>query len=378
MNLEFLYEFGLFLLKSITIVAAILFVIGGIVSSSQKNKASKIKGQAQGEIKLTNLSERYRHMVQDMQEALLSSFEAKALNKAEKKAEKEKNKEDKKKAKELKKAATDNSTTGNNDKKETLAEKVEDTHKRLFVLDFNGDMKASEVDSLREEISAIIAIAGKQDEVLLRLESPGGMVHSYGLASSQLQRLRNSDINLTIAVDKVAASGGYMMACVANKIVAAPFAVIGSIGVIAQIPNFNKLLRKMDVDFEQHTAGEYKRTLTIFGENTEQGREKFREELEDTHQLFKSFIMDNRPELDIESVATGEHWYGTRAVEKGLIDDISTSDDLIINAVKDSEVFEVSYEVPKTLSEKIGINLEAAFNRIALSWWSRSTQEKNY
>ena len=371
--MEFLYEFGLFLLKSITIVAAILFVIGGIVSTSQKNKASKTKGQTQGEIKLTNISEHYRNMVQDMQEALLSSFEAKALNKAEKKAEKEKNKKDKKKAKELKKAATDTK-----DKSESLAEKVEDAHKRLFVLDFDGDMKASAVDSLREEISAIISIAGKQDEVLLRLESPGGMVHSYGLAASQLQRLRNSDINLTIAVDKVAASGGYMMACVANKIIAAPFAIIGSIGVIAQIPNFNKLLRKMDVDFEQHTAGEYKRTLTIFGENTEQGREKFREELEDTHQLFKSFITDNRPELDIESVATGEHWYGTRAVDKGLIDDISTSDDLIINAVKDSEVFEVSYEVPKTLSEKIGINLEAAINRMALSWWSRSTQEKNY
>jgi len=371
--LEFLYDFGLFLLKSITIVAAILIVVGGVVSSSQRNKANKTKGHAQGEIKLTNLSERYQEMVQDMQQAVLTRFEAKALDKAEKKVAKQKTKEDKQKAKELKKAASDNK-----DPAEKLAEKVEDAHKRLFVLDFNGDIKASEVGSLREEISAIIAIAGKQDEVLLRLESPGGMVHSYGLASSQLKRLRDNDINLTIAVDKVAASGGYMMACVANKIVAAPFAIIGSIGVIAQLPNFNKVLRKMDVDFEQHTAGEYKRTLTVFGENTDEDREKFREELEDTHQLFKAFITENRPELDIEAVATGEHWFGTRAIEKGLVDEISTSDDLIIKAVKDSEVFEVSYEIPKTLSEKIGLNMEAAFNRFVMSWWSRSTQEQKY
>ncbi len=368
--MEFLAEFGLFLLKSVTIVAAILIVIGGIVNSSQRNKMNKIKGQAQGEIQLTNVSERYRDMVQYMQHALLSRFEAKELNKAEKKAEKLKTKEDKKRAKALKKSVPENT-----EDTEQLAEKAEDAHKRLFVIDFDGDIKASEVDSLREEISAIIAIAGKQDAVLLRLESPGGMVHSYGLAASQLQRLRDKDIELTITVDKVAASGGYMMACVANKIVAAPFAIIGSIGVIAQIPNFNKLMKKMDIDYEQHTAGEYKRTLTVFGENTDQDREKFREELEDTHQLFKAFINDNRPELDVESVATGEHWYGTQAVEKGLIDEISTSDDLIIQAVKDCEVFEVSFEIPKSFGEKFGLNVEAAFNRFVLSWWSRSSQE---
>ena len=371
--MEFIADFGLFLLKSITIVAAILIVLGGIVSSSQRNKINKTKGQPQGEIQLTNLSERYRAMVQDMQHDLLSRFESKALDKADKKADKQKTKEDKNRAKALKK-----STPENKDDAEQLAEKAEDAHNRLFVIDFNGDIKASAVSSLREEITAIIAIAGKQDEVLLRLESPGGMVHSYGLAASQLRRLRDKDIGLTIVVDKVAASGGYMMACVANKIIAAPFAIIGSIGVIAQIPNFNKLMRKMDIDYEQHTAGKYKRTLTLFGENTDQDREKFREELEDTHQLFKAFITDNRPQLDVEAVATGEHWYGTRAVEKGLIDEVSTSDDLIIKAVKDREVFEVSFEIPKTLSEKIGLSFEAAINRFVLSWWSKSEQEPKY
>ena len=371
--MEFIYDFGLFLLKSITIVAAILIVLGGIVNSTQRNKVSKTKGQAQGDIKLTNLSERYKYMVQDMQHALLSKFEAKALNKADKKVEKLKTKEDKNRAKQLKNVSPEIEANA-----EKLAEKAEDAHKRLFVIDFDGDMKASAVESLREEISAIIAIAGKQDEVLLRLESPGGMVHSYGLAASQLTRLRENNIELTIAVDKVAASGGYMMACVANKIVAAPFAIIGSIGVIAQIPNFNKVLGKMNVDFEQHTAGKYKRTLTMFGENTDEDREKFKEELEDTHILFKTFISDNRPQLDVESVATGEHWYGTRALDKGLIDDISTSDDLIIAAVNDYEVFEVSYEIPKSFGEKLGIGVEAAFNRFILSWWQKSEHEPKY
>jgi len=371
--LEFLYDFGLFLLKSVTIVAAILIVIGGIVNSSQKNKSSKTKGQPTGEIKLTNLTERYKSMVHAMQGALLTKFETKALDKADKKEEKEKNKKDKAQAKKLKTEQTKKDSAT-----EELATKVEDSHKRLFIIDFDGDMKASEVASLREEITAIIAIAGKNDEVLIRLESPGGMVHSYGLAASQLKRLRDHDIKIIVAVDKVAASGGYMMACVGHEIIAAPFAIIGSIGVIAQIPNFNKLLHKFDVDYEQHTAGEYKRTLTIFGENTDKAREKFKEELEETHQLFKSFITDNRPDLDIESVATGEHWYGTQALEKGLIDGISTSDDLILNAVKDSEVFEVSYEISKTLGERIGLNIEAAFNRIIMTWWQKSEHEPKF
>ena len=176
-------------------------------------------------------------------------------------------------------------------------------------------MKASAVSSLRQEITAILSLAEKQDEVLVRLESGGGMVHAYGLASSQLLRIRNQDIDLTVCVDKVAASGGYMMACVANKLLAAPFAVIGSIGVIAQIPNFHRLLKKNDIDFEMITAGEYKRTLTMFGENTEKGREKFAEDIEDVHVLFKDFVKEHRPALDVEAVATGEVWFGQRAID---------------------------------------------------------------
>ncbi|EIX6195821.1 protease SohB, partial [Cronobacter sakazakii] len=203
------------------------------------------------------------------------------------------------------------------------------------------------------------------------LESPGGVVHGYGLAASQLQRLRERQIPLTIAVDKVAASGGYMMACVANNIVAAPFAIIGSIGVVAQIPNFNRLLKRNDIDIELHTAGQYKRTLTLLGENTEEGREKFREDLNETHHLFKEFVHSMRPSLDIDAVATGEHWYGVQAKEKGLVDEISTSDDLIIARMAEREVVSLRYMQRKRLMDRFTGSAAQSLDRLLLRWWQR-------
>lgn len=195
------------------------------------------------------------------------------------------------------------------------------------------------------------------------------MVHGYGLASSQLDRLRQANIPLTICVDKVAASGGYMMACVANKIYAAPFAIVGSIGVVAQLPNFNRLLKKHEIDYEQHTAGNFKRTLTVFGENTDEGRDKFQQELEETHVLFKNFIHQYRPDLDLDTVATGEHWYGQQAIELGLIDAISTSDDVIMKLAETHTVIKVSYQIKKKLADKFAhgasLSVGAIFNKLA-------------
>ncbi|MBL1142311.1 MAG: protease SohB [Proteobacteria bacterium] len=245
-------------------------------------------------------------------------------------------------------------------KKELKEKESSEDRKKLFVLNFVGDIRASTVSSLREEITAILTIAEKKDEVLVILESGGGTVHGYGLGASQLKRIKDKDIKLTAAVDKVAASGGYMMACVADKIIAAPFAIIGSIGVLAQIPNFHRLLKKMDIDFEQITAGDHKRTLTLFGENTDKDREKFKEELEDTHKLFKEFVKDSREQVDIDKIATGEHWFGKRAIELNLVDELITSDDYLTNAAKEADVFEVKYERKKPVSEKLfslGANL---------------------
>ncbi|EHU5195337.1 protease SohB [Vibrio vulnificus] len=329
--MEFLLDYGLFLAKVVTFIVAIVVLLVLAKSLSSKSSATK------GELEITNLSEQHKQTIEHLEHYLHDDAYLKARDKAAKKEEKEK---DKQREKEVKKAA----------KEGTLDHKREP---HLFVLDFNGSIDAKEVKSLREEITAILAVAGEGDEVLLRLESGGGMVHGYGLASSQLDRIKAAGLPLTIAVDKVAASGGYMMACVADKIVSAPFAIVGSIGVIAQIPNFNKLLKKHDIEFEQMTAGEYKRTLTMFGENTDKAREKFKQELEETHDLFKDFIRERRPELELEKVATGEHWFGTQAHSLGLVDEIATSDDLIVAACKEKTVLAVHYAQKKKLADKL-------------------------
>lgn len=322
--MEFLLDYGLFLAKIVTVVAAIIVILILVKSVGGKS------GAAKGELEITNLSEQHKQSVEQLEHHLHDDAFLKARDKAIKKEEKEKNKS---REKEIKQAS-----------KEGELDSKREPH--LFVLDFKGSIDAKEVNSLREEITAILAVAREGDEILLRLESGGGMVHGYGLASSQLDRIKAAGLPLTIAVDKVAASGGYMMACVADKIVSAPFAIVGSIGVIAQIPNFNKLLKKHDIEYEQLTAGEYKRTLTMFGENTDKARDKFKQELEETHVLFKDFIRERRPSLELEKVATGEHWFGTQAKERGLVDEICTSDDLVVAACKDKTVLAVHY-VPK-------------------------------
>ena len=330
--MEFLYEYGLFLAKTITFVMAVIAIVVVATASAIKHKHKK------GELEITDLSEQFEDVEQEIVHALLNPEELKQKEKNDKKIAKEKAKTEKALAK----------------KKEKSDDAEVKSKSKVFVLDFKGSIDAKEVSSLREEVSAILSVATKEDEVFVRLESGGGMVHGYGLASSQLDRIRQHEIPLTVSVDKVAASGGYMMACVANKIIAAPFAILGSIGVIAQLPNFNKLLKKNDIDFEQFTAGEFKRTVTMFGENTEKGKEKFIEELEETHVLFKDFVGEHRPSLDLGKVATGEHWFGTKALELGLVDSIQTSDDYLQKLSKDHKVVAIKYEVKKGLAEKLG------------------------
>ncbi len=322
--MDFLIEYGMFLAKLSTIALIFIVIVAAIIFI-----AIRAKGETE-HLTIKNINEKYETM-----SFMLSS---QVLNK---KAFKKYIKEHKKELKEKEKESSDE-------------------RRKVFVLNFVGDIKASTVSSLREEITAILTIANKNDEIVILLESGGGTVHGYGLGASQLKRIRDKNIKLTAAVDKVAASGGYMMACVADNIIAAPFAIIGSIGVLAQIPNFHRLLKKMDIDFEQITAGDYKRTLTLFGENTEKDREKFKEELEDTHQLFKEFVKTSREKVNIDKIATGEHWYGKRALELNLVDELITSDDYLTNVAKEADVFEVKYERKKPVAEKIisfGANL---------------------
>lgn len=354
--MDFLNEYGLFLAQAVTIVVAVGAIVVLVASLGMRQRS-----ESGGHIEVQHLNERYKDLRDDLREATLDPAVRKEALKAERKAEK---KTDKEKAKAAKLRL----------KEGDAAADPAEQKPRLYVLDFDGDMRASAVDQLREEVSVLLAELGENDEVLLRLESPGGVVHGYGLAASQLQRIRSRGNQLTVAVDKVAASGGYMMACVANKIVAAPFAVMGSIGVIAQLPNFHRLLKKNDIDFEMFTAGDFKRTVTMFGENTDKGRKKFRDELEDTHELFKEFVKSNREIVDIDKVATGEVWFGQRALDVKLVDSLETSDDYIQARLESHGVFTLRYVPKKNWQQKLGIATENAMERSFLKLWQRATQ----
>ena len=350
--MEFLIEYGLFLAKAATVVVAVVIIIS--LGASQKSKHSADKGH----LEITPLNQQF----DDMSEAMLIATMDESMQKAE---EKKLHKAKKKQAKLDKKAH----------KADTEAE--EEVKSRVFVLSFVGDVSASAVSHLREEVTAVLTQATSNDEVVVKLESPGGMVHSYGLASSQLDRVRQAKIPLTVCVDEVAASGGYMMACVADKILAAPFAVIGSIGVVAQMPNFSKVLKKNDVDYEILTAGKYKRTMTMLGENTDAARKKFVAELEEVHVLFKSHVSTMRPKVDIDKIATGETWYGTQALDLALVDGIQTSDDYLVTRSKEARLFEVVFERKKKIHERLGLAAEQSADRLMLKWWARLTQNSH-
>lgn len=331
--MEFLADYGLFLLKALTIVFAIIAVITAAAAAGRK--AANQEG-----MEVEDLSKKYRDLATALKGAISSKKERKSVAKEEKNRAKEEAKKPAKKP-------------------------------RAFVIDFKGDLKASGVDSLREEVSAVLAVAEKTDQVIVRLDNHGGIVHEHGLAASQLARIRDREIPLIVSVDKVAASGGYLMACVANRIYAAPFAILGSIGVLAQLPNFNRMLDSHGVDFEQIMAGEHKRSVTMFGKNTDEDRAKLREELEDVHSLFKAAVSRYRPSLDIAKVATGEHWYGTRAVELGLADELKTSDELLGEMAGDHDLYRVHYKVRQPLQKRIMSGVDGALEKFDSAGWRR-------
>ncbi|MGI9305542.1 MAG: protease SohB [Gammaproteobacteria bacterium] len=337
--LEILMQYGLFLAKAVTVVLALGALAAFVFGLSRKGRHAET-------LEVKNLNDRYSSMAEALKRNILAKGELKKF---------------------LKKQKTDDKARRKG-KRETRA--------RVFVLDFRGDIKASAVASLREEITALLTMASKDDEVVVRLENAGGLVHEHGLGASQLLRIKRRDIPLTVAVDKVAASGGYMMACVADRIIAAPFAVIGSVGVLAQVPNFHRLLDKYGVDFEQIKAGELKRTLTIFGQNTEEDRENLKIQIEDTHTLFKDFVAEQRPALDIARISTGEHWYGKRALELQLVDEISTSDDYLLERSEERDVYTLEYAATRRISERLAAAVHAVSDKLYFGWWKRANDRR--
>ena len=335
--LEIFLEYGLFLLKVITVLISVIVLISFVAASKKSNTSEGLE--------IENLNEKYKGLSDSLNKAVMEKDEWKKKQKSEKAIAKK------------------------NKKKKTRKPKA-------YILDFIGDIKASAVPSLREEVTAILDIAKRNDQIVLRLDNHGGVVHEHGLAASQLARIRQKKIHLTVVVDKVAASGGYLMASVANKIYAAPFAIIGSIGVIAQLPNFNRLLDNYGVDFEQITAGQYKRNVTMFGKNTDEDREKLKDQLEEIHELFKSSVNEYRPQLDLERVATGEHWYGSKALELGLIDEIKTSDELLIEMAKKYEIFSVKLKLKKPLKKRLLSNIDSLLEKVDDIRWKKRFETK--
>ncbi len=337
--MDFIADYAGFLAKTLTLVFAVLVVLAGAAALRNKGR------RAGGHLQVNKLNDFYRTLQEQMQRTVLDKAQLKAEQKAAARAAKQ-------------------------------ARKAGERKPRVYVLDFDGDIKASATDGLRHEVTALLGLATPTDEVVLRLESGGGMVHGYGLAASQLARIREAGIPLTVCVDKVAASGGYMMACIGQRILAAPFAILGSIGVVAQLPNLHRLLKKHNIDFEVLTAGEYKRTLTVFGENTEKGREKFQEDLDTTHELFKAFVARYRPQLDIDAVATGEVWLGQAAQARQLVDELKTSDEYLAARARDAELFHLHYAQKKSLQERVGLAASVALDRVLLNWWDRLNQPR--
>lgn len=312
--MHFVSDYFLFFAKTFTLVIAILITILGIIwlSKSKESLANKIK--------VKHLNKKLDEIRTSLQQSTFSKAQLKQSKKQRKVSKTQITKKDRKK---------------------------------IFYIEFNGDYRAAEANELREKITALLTIAKPEDEVVIKLESGGGLVHAYGLCASQLVRLRQRNIHLTAIIDKVAASGGYLMASVADTIIAAPFAIIGSIGVLVQVPNFHRFLKEHNIDFEQLSAGEYKRTLTLFGENTDKGREKLQEEIDETHKLFKQFVTTYRPKLDIAKVSTGEFWFGSQALDLQLIDKIDTSDDYLLAASEQADVYEIIYKSAKSLPAKL-------------------------
>lgn len=326
----FFAQYGLFVAQALTVLVLLASLVALVIVAARKGSHS---GDS---LQVHKINKQLQDIERSVKRAILGKDEFKKERKEKKRQEKLRQK---------------------------AAQERKAARSRVYLIDFKGDLRASATSSLRREVTAVLAVASESDRVLLRLENAGGVVHEHGLAASQLMRLKARGIELTVSVDKVAASGGYLMACVADRIIAAPFAIVGSIGVLAQLPNFHRLLERKGIDFEQVTAGRFKRTLTMFGENTEEGRDKLRSELDDVHDLFKSEVGAHRPQVDLEAVSTGEHWYGRRALDLKLIDEIRTSDDYLLEAVREFDVYRLSYRRHKSIPERVLGGIDALLAR---------------
>ena len=327
--MPFWLDLAAFVIKALVIVAA----VGGLAILIARLARSGDGGQDR-EIAIKSINDRY--------DAMRDALDAKLLEKKARKA--------------LAKAR----------KKEAKTRHGEPAGKRIYVLNFKGDLRATAVKNLGREIDAVLTVARPgDDEVIVRIDSGGGTVTGYGLAAAEIFRLRARQISVTASVDQVAASGGYMMACAADRIVAAPFAVVGSIGVVASVPNLHKLRQKNAIDYEDITAGEFKRTVSVLGEITPAGRDHFQGKLEAIHDAFKAHVAARRPGADVARIANGDTWLASDALALGLVDEIVAGDELLFRARDSARLYEVKWEARKSPLQNLVGGLGAAARKAA-------------
>ncbi len=362
--IDFLFELGLFAAKTGLVVVALIIIMVAMVYFGSRGRSPKRY------LDIEKINDRLLNNQRALQSQILGKKEFKSLLKTDKKRLAERKKLGLSEAAKLHPASGTNPVSDLSGSAPSQPDAAVDG-KTVFVIDFEGDLRAEGVESLREEVTTILGVATPTDEVVVRLESPGGIVIGYGLGAAQLRRIRDKGIPLTICVDKVAASGGYMMACVGTRILAAPFAIIGSVGVVAAFANFHRILDKHNVDYHEVTAGEFKRTVSIFGEITPQGYEKFKAQIQDTHGLFKSFVQSNRPQLKVDEISTGEYWYGMQALQLNLVDELITSDDYLLKAHDEhAEILHIKLHTRQNLMERLSHSFVSTWT-IYLQKWAK-------
>lgn len=237
------------------------------------------------------------------------------------------------------------------DKSINLNDVVQEGAHNVFVIDYVGSMMASEVVYLTAKIDAIILKSNKDDEVVINITSPGGAVSGYGLVASQIKRLKTAGLKITATVDTVAASGGYMAAVVSDEIIAAPFAMVGSIGVVANVMIYEELLKNIGIQTNVYTSGDSKRTVVPSRVPNAEEEAKLEAQLEEIHSRFKDHVLSFRPDIDEDKVFTGQAFLAADAINFGLVDKIGTSDELLLNLYKDGHRL---IEVQFIIEENIG------------------------
>jgi protease-4 len=197
--------------------------------------------------------------------------------------------------------------------------------KAIAVIDVKGDILSSE---------KVVKEIEKYDEdssvraIVLRVNSPGG-----GIAQSQeiYKAVKEADKEIIASLGSVAASGGYYISCGADRIIANPGTITGSIGVITTFPKYHQLLKKIGVEWEVIKSGEHKDIGSPYRDMTVEEKRLFQDVIDDLFDQFVEVVSVERdiPKEEVLKLADGRIFSGNQAHELGLVDEIGTFSDAI-------------------------------------------------